>query len=57
MVLAKLDKIKKYYGDKLILDIKDLEILEQDRIGIVGQNGAGMFKWHFVRHLLVIIIF
>lgn len=41
MQLAKLDKIKKYYGDRLILDIKGFEILEEDRIGIVGQNGAG----------------
>lgn len=41
MQLAKLDKIKKYYGDRLILDIKDFEILDGDRIGIVGQNGAG----------------
>lgn len=41
MELAKLDKIKKYYGDRLILDIKDFEILDGDRIGIVGQNGAG----------------
>lgn len=41
MQLAKLDKIKKYYGDKLIIDIKSFEILEEDRIGIVGENGAG----------------
>ncbi|SFD24800.1 ABC-F type ribosomal protection protein CplR [Clostridium uliginosum] len=41
MQLAKLDKIKKYYGDRLILDIKGFEILEEDRIGIVGENGAG----------------
>lgn len=41
MQLGKLDKIKKYYGDKLILDIGSFEILEEDRIGIVGKNGAG----------------
>jgi len=41
MQLAKLDKIKKYYGDKLILDIKNFEISDEDRIGIVGKNGAG----------------
>lgn len=41
MQLGKLDKIKKYYGDKLILDINSFEILEEDRIGIVGKNGAG----------------
>lgn len=41
MQLGKLDKIKKYYGDRLILDVSKFEILEGDRIGIVGQNGAG----------------
>ncbi|NFN49522.1 ABC-F type ribosomal protection protein [Clostridium botulinum] len=41
MVLIKLDKVKKYYGDRLILDICNLEILENDKIGIVGENGAG----------------
>lgn len=41
MTLIKLNSIKKYYGDKLILDIDNLEILEKDRIGIVGENGAG----------------
>jgi len=35
MQLAKLDKIKKYYGDRLILDINSFEILEDDRIGMV----------------------
>lgn len=41
MVLGKLNKIKKYYGDRLILDIEKLEILEGDKIGLVGENGAG----------------
>ncbi|NFA59638.1 ABC-F type ribosomal protection protein [Clostridium sporogenes] len=41
MVLIKLDKVKKYYEDKLILDIDNLEIKENSRIGIVGENGAG----------------
>lgn len=41
MQLGKLDKIKKYYGDRLILDVNSFEILEGDRIGIVGKNGAG----------------
>lgn len=41
MVLASLDKVKKYFGDRLILDIEKLEILEGDRIGLVGENGAG----------------
>ena len=41
MSLARLNKVKKYYGDKLILDIDKLEILDEDRIGLVGVNGAG----------------
>ncbi|MGG7179350.1 ABC-F type ribosomal protection protein CplR [Clostridium paraputrificum] len=41
MELIKLDKVKKYYGDRLILDIDSLEILDNERIGIVGENGAG----------------
>ncbi|MEG1255730.1 ABC-F type ribosomal protection protein CplR [Clostridium sp.] len=41
MLLAKLNKIKKYYGDRLILDIDKLEILYGDRIGLVGGNGSG----------------
>lgn len=41
MPLVKIDKVKKYYGDRLILDIKNFEILETDRIGLVGENGAG----------------
>lgn len=40
-MLALLDKVKKYYGDRLILDIDKFEILEGDRIGLVGENGAG----------------
>ncbi|WP_404988545.1 ABC-F type ribosomal protection protein CplR [Clostridium culturomicium] len=41
MVLASFNKVKKYFGDRLILDIDKLEILESDRIGLVGENGAG----------------
>ncbi|MGG7142724.1 ABC-F type ribosomal protection protein CplR [Clostridium nigeriense] len=41
MQLALLNNIKKHYGDKLILDIKKLEILKRDKIGLVGANGAG----------------
>ena len=33
--------IKKYYGDRLILNIEDLKIYSGDRIGVVGLNGAG----------------
>ncbi|SHK25462.1 macrolide transport system ATP-binding/permease protein [Clostridium cavendishii DSM 21758] len=41
MQLAILNKIKKYYGDRLILDIDKLEILEGHKIGLVGENGEG----------------
>lgn len=41
MQLALLNNVKKYYGDRLLLDIKKFEILKGDRIGLVGENGAG----------------
>lgn len=41
MLLGRLNKVKKYYGDRLILDIEKLEILEGEKIGLVGENGAG----------------
>ncbi|MGG5460927.1 ATP-binding cassette domain-containing protein [Clostridium sp. B9] len=41
MSLARLNKVKKYYGDRLILDRDKLEIFDRDRIGLVGINGAG----------------
>ena len=52
MVLASFNKVKKYFGDRLILDIDKLEILESDRIGLVGENGAGkttltVRRWKF----------
>lgn len=50
MSLARLNKIKKYYGDRLILDIDKLEILDGDRIGLVGVNGAG--KTTLIKSLL-----
>ncbi len=37
----KMTNIKKYYGNKLVLDIEDLAIEKGDKIGIVGPNGAG----------------
>lgn len=41
MLLIECDKIKKYFGDRLILDVDHLEIYSEDRIGIVGRNGVG----------------
>lgn len=41
MLLGRLNRVKKYYSDRLILDIEKLEILEGDKIGLVGENGSG----------------
>lgn len=41
MLLVKVENLKKYYADELILDIDKLEILENDKIGLVGSNGQG----------------
>lgn len=41
MELAILNKVKKSYGNRDILDIEKFEILDGDRIGIVGRNGSG----------------
>ncbi len=36
-----LRNIKKYYGEKLILNIEDFSLYQGDKIGIVGANGSG----------------
>ncbi|AKL95769.1 ABC transport system ATP-binding protein [Clostridium aceticum] len=41
MLLIECNKIKKYFGDRLLLDIDNLKIYSEDRIGIVGANGVG----------------
>lgn len=41
MKLATIKNLKKYYGDRLILDIDKFEIEEKEKIGIVGENGVG----------------
>ena len=41
MQLLNIDKLKKYYHDRLVLDIDKFEILEDEKIGLVGANGAG----------------
>lgn len=33
--------VKKYFGDRLIIDLQDLKVYSEDRIGIVGVNGSG----------------
>ena len=41
MQLIKINKLKKYYGYRLILNIDKLEIFDGDKIGLVGVNGSG----------------
>lgn len=41
MLLIEGLNIKKYYGDRLILDVENLKIYSEDRIGVVGLNGMG----------------
>lgn len=41
MLLIECNKIKKYYNDRLIIEIDSLKIYSHDRIGIVGLNGSG----------------
>lgn len=41
MQLLSINKVKKYYSDRLVLDIDKFEILENEKIGLVGANGAG----------------
>ncbi|CDM67429.1 ABC transporter [Clostridium bornimense] len=53
MLLIKVDKLKKYYEDKLILDINDFEISSGDRIGLIGENGCG--KTTLIKSILGLI--
>lgn len=41
MLLVECSNIKKSFGDRSILDIENLKVYSQDRIGIVGINGVG----------------
>ncbi len=41
MLILEAYNVKKYYGDRLIIEFEDLKIYSGDRIGIVGQNGSG----------------
>ena len=41
MSLLEVKNLKKYYSDRLILDIDKFEINEGDRIGLIGGNGVG----------------
>ncbi|MDD4439953.1 MAG: ATP-binding cassette domain-containing protein, partial [Tissierellia bacterium] len=41
MLIIECSNIKKFYRDRLILDIDNLNIYSEDRIGVVGINGSG----------------
>src|SRR5690554_1944370 len=41
MLIIEGNQLKKYFGDRLILDIESIKIDSEDRIGIVGPNGVG----------------
>lgn len=41
MLIAQMSKVKKYYADRLILDVEDFKLYKNDRVGIVGLNGSG----------------
>jgi len=41
MLLVNLSKVGKDYGGNLVFDQVDLEILEGERIGLIGENGSG----------------
>lgn len=41
MLKIRINELKKYFGDRLLLDIVDLKVYQGDKIGIVGVNGVG----------------
>lgn len=41
MLVLEINNLKKNYGIRQILDIKDLKIYKDDKVGIVGLNGSG----------------
>lgn len=41
MLILEATNIKKYYSDRLIIEIDDLKVYSGEKIGIIGQNGSG----------------
>lgn len=41
MLLIECKNIKKYYSHRMILNIEDFKIYDEDKIGIIGSNGVG----------------
>ncbi|MCI6736892.1 MAG: ABC-F type ribosomal protection protein [Intestinibacter sp.] len=50
MSLLKVKNLKKYYSDRLVLDIDIFEINEGDKIGLIGGNGVG--KSTFIKAII-----
>ena len=50
MSLLKVKNLKKYYSDRLVLDIDKFEINEGDKIGLIGGNGVG--KSTFIKAII-----
>lgn len=51
--MLEIKKLKKIYGDKTVVNISDLQIMQGETVGLVGNNGAG--KTTFFRMLLDLI--
>lgn len=41
MLILDIKGLKKYFGERLILDIEDLKLYSTDKVGLVGLNGSG----------------
>ena len=41
MLLIECNHVRKYFGDRLIIEIDHLKVYSEDKIGIVGVNGVG----------------
>lgn len=50
MSLVKVKNLKKYYSDRLVLDIDKFEINEGDKVGLIGGNGVG--KSTFIKAII-----
>ena len=52
-MILEINKLKKIYGDKTVVNIENLQIQQGETVGLVGNNGAG--KTTFFRMLLDLI--
>lgn len=41
MLILEAVNLKKYYGDRLIISVNDFKIQTGDKVGVIGDNGAG----------------